>query len=228
LADIFRAYAQDALAPDDSPNIVLAPGATGVTGTRVVEASGFRRAADEMREVARDGLDFTAIGRTIRTGGKSIPLGGTIRLSDGDVSDIEVTEEGQEACTRAYVLGEIGNSLGDPFRGVAGHVDERFGLLENVFMEGSIRDLDAARQAAQTRVDMLNPPPLYVRFRLEPTAPVQFSDLIPGATVELSAVVGCKELRNQPMRLTEVRVESGPGRTEDVSCVCIPIGSESQ
>lgn len=192
LSTIFNQYVTDALAHDTSPNITVAATPTGITGDRKILASERRRAADELRELSRTGLDFTFVGRTLHVGGVEIPASALAILTSETVNAPKLTERGSITASEVTVLGAtVGTAQ---IIGTAGGVGADTGLVQLVFTEESIRDNASAQSAAQTRLDLLGTPPKYLECSLVPESPISLADLIPGARVDVAMNVGCKEV----------------------------------
>lgn len=190
LATIFEQYHADAMQPDPSPNIHLVTTPTGVTGTRSIRADAYRRAADELRELARSGLDYTAYGRTVRAGGAVVPASDLGMLLTEHFNQPKLVVHGLLATTRAVVIGGR-TSTGTPIVGEAGGGNDQLGLLEQVATESSILDAASCNAAAATRVDLLEAPD-YMTGQLLAGAPVAFRDLVPGATADLRVAAMCR------------------------------------
>lgn len=228
LATIFLTYATDALSEDNSPNISFAPAATGVLGDRQVFAAQKVRAADELRELARSGLDFCAIGRQIRIGGREIPVLPLATLTDDSFDVSSATVLGMAAATRVTVRGSSTTDRNVPVIGVAGGVSADLGLVSRVDDEGSILDVASATDAAQSRLDLLDPPPVALDGVLTEDAPIAFFALVPGARLDAAVGVGCLQVV-QAMRLLGVDVDvsasDAGGLTDKVGVSLEPLGS---
>lgn len=196
LADIFRRYAVDALHRDPTPNMTITVSPTGIIGDRSVLAGARRRAMDEMRELARSGVDFTAKGREILVGGTEVPtpaIGPFIAehfAEPGPTSSLD----GLAAATEATVVGARGDTTGNPVMGVAGGIDPAMGLVQDAMSESSIEDEASAQAAAQSRYDMLATAPEFVSGQLAAEAPVGFDDLVPGARADLRLALFCRDV----------------------------------
>lgn len=226
-ADIFLQFATDALSRDPSPNIQIIPAATGITGTRQVLASEVRRAADEMRELSRTSLDFTAIGRTIRVGGKVIPGTSTLSLSTEDFIDPELKPLGLQAASEWFVIGANSGQSGVPILGRYGEIREDIGLVQQVAHESSILDQTSADAAAQTRHAASFDVPNSLSGKLRAEAPIDFADLVPGTLFDIRCEVGCRTIEEE-MRLARVDVTvsaSDEGISETITVEFIPIGT---
>lgn len=225
LAEIAQQYVADALAQDPTPNISITATLTGVLGTRVVTSTLYRRAADELRELARTGLDFTAIARTIRFGGEEIPAHPLVTLTSDIFEVAPARLAGEALANDVYVLGSSGAGVSSPTVGHYGGYD--IPLVQQVYSEPAILDVSSADHAAQTRWDLLRSPPYYITGRLLENAPIAFDDLIPGARVRVAQQVGFRRIV-EDMRLLTVDVDAGAtedGVTEHVRLSLEPLGS---
>lgn len=224
LATIANNIIVDALSPDDwniLPYVTVTP--AGVTGERKVQASENRTAGEEIRELARTGIDFTTIGRRILIRGEElnlIPIG--VLHESHIIGDIQVIEAGLEMASKWYVQGSA-------LTGIAGGVDSYFGLVERVARETSILDQNSANQAAQTRLDLKNRPPAVLQIpdgsQLSPKSPFDINQLIPGCHVDVSLKNICKPIY-QTMRLQKVVVDIDAGN-EKVAVNLQPLGTKS-
>jgi hypothetical protein len=228
LADIFAAYANLALAEDNGMGINVVTQDTGILGTRSISAADPTRAADELRELARDGVDFTFLNRQLLVGNVEIPTDPVAILGDSHVAEVLILGAGLSTATRVYVRGGVDFEAAGFDRtaplGVAGGVDARLGLLEILEDEPAILDAASARVAAETRLDLLRQPPRLVEARLLPEAPVDLARLAPGARVDVRLTVGCQRV-DEVMRLHELRVEATAEETEAVRVRLQPLGS---
>lgn len=228
LADIFYRYVVDALRRDPTPNITVNPTPTGITGDRTVLADARRRAMDELRELARTGLDFTAKGRRILVGGSEIdtdPLGKLLTehfAGDGPRRKLA----GLDAITEPTVIGAR-QATGRPIIATAGGIDPDLGLLQDVHSESSIEDEASAQAAADTRHDMLATAPEIITGTLDAGAPVSFSDLVPGARADLRLRLFCLDVVGT-YRLQDVTVSvssSGNVTSEEVGVTFVTLGT---
>lgn len=229
LGVIFAQFASDALAQDPSPNITLAPSPTGVRGTRTVDPRKQTRAADALRELATTGLDFTAIGRSILTGGEEVPALQLPPITNDTLRNPELTGSGDATASRVVVLGGRTDQAGDPtVVGVAGGVGAEIGLVERAFNESSIGDTASANSAAQTRLDDLAQMPLYLSGQLSPVHAPDIDQLIPGAIAPVEVRVGCRWVIGD-MRLISVQgtvnVSDQGGVAEQVQVNFAPVGT---
>lgn len=227
LGTIFAQYVTDALSRDTSPGISVLASPVGVIGDRQVAAVQYRRAADELRELARTAIDWTMIGRTAHVGGEQVPGTTELIFVDGDLIDPTVTVRGLLAASEVIILGGAGHVAEVPVVGIAGGVDAIIGLVQHSRNENSILDTNSAEVAADADLALTNPPPAFLEGRLDPSAGVGFADLIPGAIADVRMQVGCKRVSGM-YRLLTVDVQasaSGVGEQEAVNVTLVPIGA---
>lgn len=217
----------DALRRDPTAAIEFTEAVAGITGDRTVVAAARRRAADELRELFRSGLDFTAYGRRLLMGAEvPTPAIGPLLVEHFAEPGPVDTLDGLDAATESTMIGARGPS-GEPLIAVAGGIDEEFGLLQDVATESGIEDETSLQAAAQTRHDMLGTAPDYVAGNLIAEAPVDFADLVPGARADLRLALFCREVVGD-YRLQEVRVTvsaSGDVVDETVGVQFVTLGT---
>ena len=190
---IYRQYVEDAMAEDPSPNIVVNPQPIGLVGKRSVKASQFRIAADEIREIATTGLDYTTVGRDIVLGGIEVPTGTIPTLYDEHVLWAGRQKAGLQATNDLACVGQGAGADGSPLVGRVGATAgqlEKHGLLQRFFSESAIQDQDSCTLAATTRHDLLAPVPRYYMVRPGPTAPLDFNQLVAGGIGDLHVQTG--------------------------------------
>ena len=225
IATIAAIFFTDAIDQDPSPNISIIVSPTGIVASRQVYGVLRRRAADEIRELSRTGLDFTAIARTLRLGGVEVGTDPLVLLSD-DVFEVDVARfDGAATATEVFVLGASAGTV-TPVGGQAGGIGAQ-GLVQQVYSEPAILDTTSATAAAETRRDLLRTAPLFCSGRLLESAPVAFQRLIPGARVEIRQQVGFRRIEAS-MRLLEVNVSAqaqDDGFSEEVRLTLEPEGS---
>lgn len=194
----------------DDPNVLpwLHVVQAGVMGERrYMPESGY--VLDHLRELARNGIDFTALGHRILITGEK-PLDRLPGLSDDHFLDgLRVREAGLDAITSAIVLG----------RGVRGEAGGTggCGLLEYLAVEDSILDGPSAQSAAEALVDGGDPAPLVLEVpegsQLAPDAPVGINELVPGVEAQVTSTRTCRRVAAM-LRLTAVKV-TWSGDSED-------------
>lgn len=231
LATVFATYAADAMAPDPSPGIVVQPRLTGILGDRAVLAAASRRAADELRELARNGVDFTVIGRTVLCGGEEVGAASLGKLTAhhfvvGDDTP-SLTGNGEFLATETTVIGAGQPAEGSPLTAVAGGVNERLGLVQRVFTESAITDLSSLYHAAETRWEMLGRTPLFFTGELRVGSAPGLNELVPGAVATIAMQVGVKAI-DQLFRLSSMHVTASNderGMVERLGVEMIPVGT---
>lgn len=234
LSTVAERIVRDAFAPDD-PGVlahlrVTPSGRKGKYSVRKWEA----RCGDELREVARGGLDFTAVGRAIIIGSpKRNESINTITLRAKDFqSGIEIRIVGAEAATAGVAVGEHPtNSSGVPIDNVPpkkryyGGKDPFFGLIENWTQSESVKDEEFLLWIAKQKVAEGNPPPMTLSIPadsgLSPHAPVSIKHLVPGTYFTVLISGTCRTL-SQYMRLSHVRVAWEAATPETVGVTFIP------
>lgn len=221
LAVIAEAIITDALA-DDDPGILpyLLTLTSGVADERLIEPE-TAYAADELRELARIGLDFTALGRRIILAGAA-PLARLGTLTDEHfVPAPTVIEDGLSAVTRAVVHGTGVTAAA----GGAGAC----GLLEHLAKEDQIVGQEAAQAEADALVAAGYPTPLILDVpdgaRLAPDAPVTIADLVPGVIVPVTVADLCRPVAAD-LRLTRLAVTYDAGG-EEVKVTLAPVGVDT-
>lgn len=228
LSTIAAQYVQDALSTDPSPNISTDVGPCGVMGDRVVFTLNFRRAADEIRELSRTGLDFTVIGRQIRFGGAEVPALSLPVLTSDIFETTEARLAGLQMANRVVVIGRSEGGVATPTVGIAG--GEKRPLVEQTYSEATILDVTSATAAALSRIQLLSDPPVSITGKMLEVAPIDFSRLIPGAQSVFKQQVGYRFF-DIPIRLHSVNVDVGiaeSGHTEDIVCKLQPVGTEGE
>lgn len=225
LATIAVAYLTDALAVDNSMGISFFANPCGILGNRAVLGVTKRRAADEVREICRGGLDFTTIGRQVRFGGKEIA---TSRLPTLTADIFEIAPfriAGLQKANHVFVLGATPAGVTTPLVGEAG--GSEFPVVQQTYSEPSVLDVTSANAAAATRWDLLHDSPQYITGRFLEDAPIATEDLIPGAITTIRQQVGFRSV-DADFRLMAVEFSnefSDSGFTERVSGVFQPVGT---
>lgn len=193
LADIFVAMHEAAMEPDLTPCVEISARQSGIRGDREVLGGDCRLASDELAELARTGVDWTAYGRTIEVGGRD--LGEDRRqivLAEDDFANPPaIRARGNDQATKVIVKGAegiIAMAQDDDYI-------DYYGLLVRVFDESQfILDQDSANEAANTRLDLLKDPVfLEGNFSaLKPSAQVCSWELLPGTEVLLQDSSLCR------------------------------------
>lgn len=201
------------------------------------------RAGEELRELARLGLDFTCVGRRIVVKGPKYEGEATPVLRTRDfLSGVEIRMVGAEAATAGIAVGATPDPDPDdpdpppiedvpPFKrywpkeGPEAAVDPFFGLIENWTRSESVKDVGYLDWIASQRVAEGYPPPHTLSVPagsgLSPEAPVSIHQLVPGMYFTILVQGMCRSLA-QHMRLSQVRTTWREQRPEEVGVAFIP------
>jgi hypothetical protein len=240
LTDIAAEVVRTAFEPDDPdvlPHLVLIPSGRLRTWTvRNLEA----RAGEELREIARLGLDFTSVGRTILIKGPKRDETQTVRTLQAKdfLAGVEIRVVGAEAATAGVAVG--GTPEGPPGvppenippkkryfppGGPAAAVDPFFGLIENWTKSEGVLDDGYLDFIAGQKVAEGFPPPHTLSIPadsgLSPLAPVSIHHLVPSTYFIVLISGTCRRLA-QYMRLSHVRVTWSSREPENVGVTFIP------
>lgn len=221
LATIAQAIVRDALAIDD-PQVLpyLLVLASGVTGQRQY-APDSAYAGDELRELARTGIDWTALGRRLIIGPETALARLPTLLDEHFIGELTVIEDGDAAATAATVIGK-GVKATSGGEGTCG-------LLEVLAKEEQILDTASAQAESDAIVAAGSPTPVYVDVpdgaRLAPEAPVGINDLIPGVVAPVAVAEVCRPVTTD-LRLQRLSVRFD-GDGEQVAVTLVPTGIDS-
>lgn len=221
LATIFLAVHNLAMAEDPITGFTVAPTPTGVSANRVVVAKDDKFASDIIDELARTGIDYTAVGRDVLVGGGTIPAAPILNITDADWIGTGPTVEWAGDLYASRVIVHGGNSL----RAVAQlAADKRpCGLVTRVFEEPTILDMTSLQAAANVRLAALSNPWRVTpsgNDRLKCGTAVDFAQLIPGARVRVVTNAACNPIQAD-FRLTGV---AGDLNLNSVGVTLAPIG----
>jgi hypothetical protein len=220
LVTIAEALVRHGLGQDDpAVEQYLLTRLSGISGERKYPADG-STVYDELAELARTGIDFTAIGRRIILAGE-MPLGRLAQLADGHFAgELRVVKDGRQAASAATVVGK-------GVTGRAGGVGP-CGLLETLVSEQEILDQPSATAEAEAIVKAGTFP---VRLQvpdgsaLVPEAPVGINELIPGIVVPVVSTETCFDLAAD-LRLQRLQVTFDAEAGERVAVSLVPVGVE--
>lgn len=218
LATIFLEYVTSALSRDLSPNTSVVTASTGILGDRSVASGNPPRAADQLRELSRSGLRFTVVGRRIYCGGTSIPTDSLGTLDGEMLQDPKLRPQGLSMATE-FLLAGSATLPNEPILVRAGGFHETYGLVQRLDSEPKILDESSAQSSVNLRHATFGTPPYFFEARLDPTTPIGFDKLVPGAIGEVKRQVGPRFI-DQTMTLERVSVRasvSDSGETEDVT-----------
>lgn len=221
LAEIFRRYLEACFAVDD-PGFSIEVTPTGILGDRTVAAADLKMLAGELAELAKTGVDWTLGGRTFFVGGQEISAG---RLP-GRLVDEHFRQAPQ---TRRSGAGQVNDAAvrGNAVQGQYGGPDPDDGvLLQGVADENSIEDAGSANAAARSWWDRAHEPLAYLEGNnaLEPSAPIEIQQLIPGVIVGVDVSGGGVVPLAQDLRLEKLDVDFGPDG-EKVTIGLQPVGT---
>jgi hypothetical protein len=235
LSIIAEAIIRDAFAADDpgvlEHLVIRDSNRKGKRSVRYWEA----KSGDELREVARGGLDFTCIGRAIIVGSpKRDETQPSITLRSRDFqAGIEIRIVGAEAATAGIAVGAAPVSEDPeenpedipPLKAYFGGPDPFFGLIEKWTRSEGTSDLEFLEWVAKNQVSEGNPPPMTLSIPadsgLSPNAPVSIHHLVP-STYFIVAISGTCRALSQYMRLSHVRVTWEADQAEKVGVTFIP------
>lgn len=229
LSAIFEVFGLDALEADNSMGIVIIAPGGGAAGDRSVKAVERRMAGDQMRELARSGLDFTTYRRQIIAGGVELPIPALPMITDAVCDPQGMVVRGLDMGSRAWVIGAGGGPTSAPAQGSAIDADSALGVLEQVFQESTILDDTTAEASAAGHLELLRTSYQNVPLLLHPDLQIPMERLLPGSRVPLNVQVLAKpaigDYRLQSLDVS-VRV-SESGQEEKVVGTFAPIGAIS-
>lgn len=210
LSEIARQLIEHGFQRDD-PNVLayMQVQMSNIRGERYYGLDEPKYILDELNELARTGVDYTAIGRRIAVFPELSTNTLPVLRQDDFLDELRVTEDGLGGATYAQirgsgVVGEFGGS------------SDFYGLLERAEAEDNILDEATAVLRAQAIVEAGNPVPIFVttpgQSRLACTAPVDINDLVPGVLIPVTLAEGevCRSVSTL-MRLISVDVSVTAG-----------------
>lgn len=227
LVTIFNAIVEDAISVDNEFGLITDVTPSGVYGSRDVKAAEYKMADKELSELARTGVDWTVVNRTMYIGGQElIPSTNTPTLTDDHIVSPSKVRELGEIETEVNVLGNGKDTQGASIVGTVTNADAEvdYGVHESVVTEDRIRDAQSAVAAAQTRLDIFRKPPtIFSGGRLSEEAPFALEDLIPGLTIPVLILHHCRRISGN-YRLQKVKY-SEDGGDEQVEIDVQPMGT---
>lgn len=234
LATIFKAYFDDAMGPDPVSGFTCVPTATGITGSRKVDASDPLYAADEMRAVSQIGIDFTAVGFVCVAGGRTIPTGRLPVITDDHLIGDPDVEDSLLKGNRFVLVGgqPIDATTGQATAGakVTGQASDatrqaRDGLLEVATSDDRVLDVTSATAGAESALALnADGGSIVSSLRLGANAPMTIDQLIPGALVDVELTRPATPVSGI-YRISAVDVSVDPGSGEQVTITVQPIGT---
>lgn len=230
LAVIAERIVRDAFEPDD-PGVLahLQVSMSGRTSKHSIRRWE-NRSSEELRQIARGGLDYTSVGRAIIIGSPNRdPAVPTTTLQAKDFqSGIEIRVVGSEAATAGVAVGSVPEGSDPdvpPSKQYYGGADPFFGLIESWSTADGANNDDFLLWVAKQRVAEGNPPPHTLSVpadsSLNPEAPVSIHQLVPSTYFTLLISGTCRRLA-QYMRLSHLRVTWEAGQPEKVGVTFIP------
>ncbi len=207
--EIAEALVRDGLLPDD-PGLLdsLMVIAGGTAQEREYDANS-AYVLDSLEDLAKGGIDFTALGRRLILMPEGHVLGRTSLLTcENFLGDLCVTDDGGDAATRAVVTGKAADGT-TVVSGSSGGVDDYYGLLEVLLDDSSVKTAAAAATQAAGLVAASQPDRLLVQppegNALDPKSPVTISELVPGVEIPLAIDCTCRTA-HASMRLVKLDV----------------------
>lgn len=252
LSEVGRAVVESALAvrdPNIVPHVVTRP--TGRSIDHTINAYA-RMGADELSDVAAQGVDWTCVGRSIFFDAPADTTTAPQARITGDdlIGEIDIESSGEDYASLVYAAPQAQNNVWQHLEGVGG-ASPYYGLIEYVVQTSYPYNLNddgnfepsgedgltqaeteaALKRAAQSRHTQMSRPPIVLRTpegaRLAASAPVTIDRLVPGARLDL-AIAGRSPLRiQQPMRLARIDVAWGP-QSEEVGVSLVQIGGPEE
>lgn len=230
VADIFERLADAALARDNSPNIRVHTKRTGLIVAKSYLATDRIIAGDAMRELGNLGLDFTAVGRKIYTGGIEISFPRDLRVWQPSIRTMHIVKTGSEMANEVFVTGTPpGNSDTTLYGTATSRSDSYYGLIQAITSRPSDKEEEALDALARSRLEFLHQPPLYITASFAPESPFGINDLIPGIRCDVRLEQNCLKI-NQVMRLQSLSVSAVAtaqgGVSESINATITPLGAE--
>lgn len=177
---------------------------------------------EEMRDLARAGVSFYTVGRSIYVHGDWQPYEGQRlkRLTQSDfLGKSTILVDAATAATAVSVVGAVPPGSGDltntpPAKVYQGGVDPFFGLVERLRRAERITDTETLEAIARRTIGYGNPPPTVLTIDnsavLSPEAPVSIHDLIPSRWFEIAAQGTCRSVQSI-MKLSHIKVDWSAG-----------------
>lgn len=224
LSGIFADLARDALSADLSPNIRLVEYESGIVSGRAYDPIDFPRASDHLTDLAKDGVNFTMLGRDLVIFGNTFPFDDLGVLVNESFNDITFEWPGEQYASDFVVMGTRSGSF-PPF-GRASDFQENdltheFGLIQRDAQLDSIEDDGSAQIAAINRLNFFKRETLYPSVSFNSNAQVEWKDLIPGTTADLRLDVGCKQVIGD-YKMTDLKFEVDGDGQETLTPTFVP------
>lgn len=240
LAHIFTEVLRRARLRDPHPALVVEVVPSGIIATEyTIDPTARPRAADTLRSLAREGVDFTVLGQRILVGSPEVAASQLTYLTTDVVSGVAITP--LPTASEVAITGSNTGAAGQSFFAAAGYggtvtdrfdagflpVDPLIGLVIEADTGSELNTQDAVTLAAITRYEFHKGEPVAASMVLDAQAPVDFSDLVPGAKVRLDVESTCRTLHDT-YRLTKVDVVvtvNEGDETETVTIEVAPLGT---
>lgn len=232
VATIVQALVAEAMRPDPSPKLGVLASEVGILADRSYRAGKHVMVGDEVRELARTGCDWTVTGRVLfvrqpRTRyrvDERLPV-----IRDEHLATLpDVTVDGVLMVTSQGVRGfdsRLSETADDPVYGLATNAEAiaRYGLIDGLVTEDSIRDAGSAAAAAASRLGVVSAPISTIgSLQLAATAPVTIDELVPGNLIRVE-LDGADQPIRETRRIVSVSVSRSPA-SEDVTVETHPVG----
>jgi hypothetical protein len=183
---------------------------------------------DVLRELAKIGLDFTVLGRSLVIMADDAPAPQAVLRGDAFLADLEIEQRGLDAANYVCASGQEDPITHLPVSATYAINDNYYGRLERLMTLDHATDDDAALSAATSRVESSSPPPLFINVpdgaQLNPETGITFSQLVPGQTFNLLIDEACKRVTQQ-LRLSHVHVVDNSADGEKIGVGFSPLGS---
>ena len=217
----------------DNPNVLAylttLPGALGtVTTDHSLQASGYYSA--DLQTLVSAGGRYTALGRSIMLWDEAYTLGRTETLVPEKhiLSDVTITEDGDDLITAAYAQDDSGDVGYYP--GTGTELDAYYGLVEQAITVGSGAYTSAALlKFGQSAHNSGYPTPVTIDMPtdapLQCDAPFPIDSLVPGMLVPVETVTATARKVSATMILSSVTVSQQAGDQETVSLGLSPLSA---
>jgi hypothetical protein len=198
-----------------------------VTATREVLAEQRRIALDEMRDLAKIGLDWTVVGRVLAYGS---PSSQTISpfTDDSFAEPPEVEVDGDQMGNDWSSIGER-NTDSPSITGTASDAASisEFGLLDRVVQADGLLDTSSADADAAGRLALTKDPLAVVTSgTLDRSAAVSILSLLPGVLVPVQLAATCWPVAGT-YRLQSISVSVDEMAVEKIDVAFAPVGEET-
>lgn len=227
LAVIFQAVADDAMAPDPSPNLTVQTTACRVKGSRRILAAQHQLAAPVLRDLTNTGIDWTAVGRQVLAGGLVVPAQRLLTFHDGMFTTPPTPiRDGTTQTNSVTTRGAGGGALGDTVFAtsedkVAARLD---GLIESVESVSTITDLSQITQFSDSKLAIAKLVETLEGCTLSPDAPYSIDELVPGALCPIALNETCLSVFGD-YRLKGINVAATADAPEQVTLNFQPLGT---